>query len=120
MILRAEPNMELIGPWNLNEADISQRLPDIQPSVVVIADENLHSDAAAELTQSIIEQYPELSVIRAGLNENVFRIFSTHTFPARGANLLEMIRTCVSPSDGLSDEQNQIPSQSGVSRSNEK
>ena len=60
---------------------------EVKPSVVVIADENLQSETAAELTKSIIEQYSELSVIRAGLSENVLRIFSTHTLPARGDRL---------------------------------
>lgn len=95
MILRAQQDMELIGPWNLDEPEICQRLLDVQPSVVVIADENLHSETAAELTKTIMEHYPELSVIRTGLSENVFRIFSTHTLPARGIHLLETIRTCI-------------------------
>ncbi|HEX5809862.1 MAG TPA: hypothetical protein VFY25_14435 [Anaerolineales bacterium] len=95
MILRAAPDVELVGPWNLDEPGICGRLIDVQPSVVVIADENLHSETAAELTKTIMEEYPEISVIRTGLSENVFRIFSTHTLPARGIHLLETIRTCI-------------------------
>ncbi len=95
MILRAEQDMELVGPWNLDEPGIYRRLLDVEPSVVVIADENLHSEMAAELTKTIMEEYPELSVIRTGLSENVFRLFSTHTLPARGIQLLETIRTCI-------------------------
>ena len=95
MILRAEKDTELVGPWNLGDQDICRRLLEVKPSVVVIADENLQSETAAELTKSIIEQYSELSVIRAGLSENVFRIFSTQTLPARGADLLETIRGCI-------------------------
>lgn len=98
IILRTEQDMELIGPWNLDEPGICQRLPDAHPSVIVIADESLHSETAAELTKTIIEQYPELSVIRTALNENVFRIFLTYTLPARGADLLETIRSCVTRS----------------------
>jgi DNA-binding NarL/FixJ family response regulator len=94
-ILRAESDMELVGPWNLGDQDLCGRLQDIHPSVVVIADENLQSKAATELTQSIIERYPELTVIRTALNDNVFRTFSTHTLPARGADLLDTIRSCV-------------------------
>ena len=103
-ILRAEKDVEMIGPWHLNDPNICERLVEARPSVVVIADENLQSETAAELTKVIIEKYPELSVIRAALNENVFRIFSTRTVPARGDNLLETIRTCIVPaqaSDGL-------------------
>lgn len=102
-ILRAEKDVEMIGPWNLNDRDICERLVEARPSVVVIADENLQSETAAELTKVIIEKYPELSVIRAALNENVFRIFSTRTLPARGDNLLETIRTCIVPTAQASD-----------------
>lgn|GEM_PF-563503 len=94
-ILRAEKEVEVIGPWNLGDRDICERLAEARPSVVVIADENLQSETAAELTKVIIERYSEISVIRAALNENVFRVFSTRTLPARGDNLLETIRTCI-------------------------
>ena len=95
MILRTEKDIELIGSWKLSDMDICERLLEAKPSVVVIADENLQSEAAAELTKSIIERYSELSVIRTGLSENVFRVVSTHTLPARGDNLLETIRNSV-------------------------
>jgi DNA-binding NarL/FixJ family response regulator len=95
MVLRAEKDVELIGPWDLNDHDTGNRLQEAQPSVVVIADEDLQSESATRLTTSILERYPELSVIRTGLNENIFRIFSTHTVPARGADLLETVRSCV-------------------------
>jgi DNA-binding NarL/FixJ family response regulator len=98
-ILRAESDMELVGPWNLGDQDICGRLYGAHPAVVVIADENLQSEAATELTQSIIERYPELTVIRTALNDNVFRTFSTHTLPARGADLLDTIRGCVARPD---------------------
>lgn len=94
-ILRADQDLELVGPWNLGDQDICGRLHDARPAVVVIADENLQSEAATQLTQSIIERYPELTVIRTALNDNVFRTFSTHTLPARGADLLNTIRGCV-------------------------
>ncbi len=92
MILHTEKDIELIGSWKLGDMDICKRLLEAKPSVVVIADENLQNETADELTRSIIEQYSELSVIRTGVSENVFRIVSTHTLPARGDNLLETIR----------------------------
>ena len=98
-ILRAGDEMELVGSWNLHEPEICRRLLDVQPSVIVIADESLHNETATELTRSMIEQIPELSVIRIGLSENIFRIFSTYTLPARGSDLLEAIRTCITRSE---------------------
>lgn len=99
-ILRAEKEIELVGPWKLDDQDIPTRLLEEQLSVVVIADDNLQSKAAAELTKSIIEQRPNLTVIRTGLSENVFRIFSSHTLPARGDNLLEVINSCINAEPG--------------------
>ncbi|NJC97595.1 MAG: response regulator transcription factor [Anaerolineae bacterium] len=94
-ILRAISDIELIGPWNLNDQNIRQQLLDAQPALVVIADENLQSEAAAELTKSIVEQAPDLTVIRTGLNRNVFRVFTIRTLPAQGNSLLDTIRECV-------------------------
>jgi DNA-binding NarL/FixJ family response regulator len=105
-ILRAETDLELVGPWNLNDQKICQRLPEVSPSVVVIADENLQSEAAAELTKYIIEHYPELSVIRTGLSDNVFRVFSTHTLPARSTDLLENVRRCITEKQASNGSQN--------------
>ncbi len=55
-ILRADKDVELVGPWSLGDKDIYERLIEASPSVIVIADENLQSEAAAELTKTIIEK----------------------------------------------------------------
>jgi len=94
MILRANSGIELIGSWNLNDPNVPRQLLEANPSVVVIADENLQSEAAAEMTKLIVERHPDLSVIRTGLSENVLRVFSTHTRSARGSNLFDTIREC--------------------------
>ncbi|MCC7119075.1 MAG: response regulator transcription factor [Anaerolineales bacterium] len=103
MILRAEKEVELMGVWNPAEEDVSERLMNlqIQPAVVVIADEALRPEAVADLTRLIMERYPEISVIRTALNENIFRLFSTYTLPARGDRLLEAIRLCAGPNREL-------------------
>ena len=93
-ILRANSDIELIGSWNLNDPNVPRQLLEANPSVVVIADENLQSEAAAEMTKLIVERHPDLSVIRTGLSENVLRVFSTHTRSARGSNLFDTIREC--------------------------
>lgn len=94
-ILRAEKEVELIGPWSLGDQDICKRVIEVSPSVIVIADEDMQNKVAAELKNAIIEQYPEILVICTGLNKNVFRIFSTHTVPARGVDLLEAIHSFI-------------------------
>ena len=94
LILRANNEIELIGSWNLDDLTAHFQLLEARPSVVVIADENLQSEAAAEMTKLIVERHPDLSVIRTGLSENVLRVFSTHTRSARGSNLFDTIREC--------------------------
>ncbi|MCC6499988.1 MAG: hypothetical protein IT313_06940 [Anaerolineales bacterium] len=104
-VLRGAEDVELMGPWDLNE-DICARIMEVQPNVVVVADEDARGEESARLTTTIIEQYPELPVIRTNLSENVARVFSTHLLPARGADLLETIRKLpvVSEAGSKSDE----------------
>ncbi len=90
-LLRASEEVELLGPWDLEQANCAH-IAAVHPSLVVIADDEAHEETIARLMTEILEHCPELPLIRAGLNENVFRVFSTHALPARGANLLEVIR----------------------------
>ncbi len=90
-LLRGADEVELIGPWDLNE-DVCARIGEFRPNVIVIADKDTRGEESARLITAIVEQYPELPVIRANLDENVVRVFSTRLLPARGADLLETIR----------------------------
>ena len=104
-ILRAAKDVELFGPWQM-ELGICQRIPEASPGVIVIVGEDAQDEETVHLTASILEAYPELPVIRVGLNENIFRVFSTHSHPARGTNLLETIRNLPetkNPSDERSE-----------------
>jgi len=90
-ILRGAVDVHLIGPVGLEE-DIHLHVAVANPHVVVIADEEISSQKAVNLTASLVERHPEISVIRIGLNQNIFRVFSTHTLPARVTDLLGAIR----------------------------
>jgi chemotaxis response regulator CheB len=91
-VLRAADDVELLGPWDMQEC-ICERIAQSHPHVVIIADENTQSIASIHLTTAILEQFPHLSVMCAGLSENVVRVFLTHLLPARGADLLGAIRS---------------------------
>ncbi len=91
-VLRAAEDVELIGLCSLQEG-IGSQVAEMHPNVVFIADEDFRSDDVRRLTKALIEQSPELSVICAGLTENVVRVFSTYVLPARGIDVLETIRT---------------------------
>ncbi|MBL1172804.1 MAG: hypothetical protein D8M55_10230 [Chloroflexi bacterium] len=107
-ILRAEADVELIGPWGLGE-EVCSRVTEASPSVVLIVDDDSQSEASASLTSAIMEDHPEIPIIRAGLTENVVRVVSTHLLPARGMDLIETIRNLPdagNPSNERSDINN--------------
>ena len=90
MVLRRATGIEVIGPWDLDDT-VCSRIPEADPHVVVIAEEDPNNEKSVYLAATIMEQYPDLSVICMGLAENVFRVFSTKTLPARSTDLLEAI-----------------------------
>ena len=104
-VLRAAEDVELIGPWELG-GEVCQKITEASPDVVLIVDDDSQREMGAELTSAIMEAHPNLPIIRAGLNENIFRVFSTHSHPARGTDLLETIRNLPeikNPSDERSE-----------------
>jgi DNA-binding NarL/FixJ family response regulator len=89
-VLRCASELELVGPWGLEE-EIPSRIPEAGPGVVVIADPDPTSEKAVHLAIALMEQYPDLPVICTGLAQNMFRVFSTRTLPARSTDLLDSI-----------------------------
>lgn len=97
-LLRRAKDIELIGPWNMDEG-APPRIPEADPDVVVIADKDPRNKNAVQIATAILEKYPDLSVICTGLTQKIFRVFSTQTLPARGMDLLEAIHSL--PAQGL-------------------
>lgn len=95
-VLRAAEDLEVIGPWDMKEC-ICERIAQTHPDVVMIADENAQSIRSMHLITAILEQFPHLSVVCAGLSESILRVFLTHLLPARGADLLQAIRSLPAP-----------------------
>ncbi len=90
-ILRRVENMELLGPMQLLQENINARLLDLRPDAVIVVDDADSRMSASYLTASILQQFPNLPVIRAGLEQNIFRVFFAHTFPARSSDLVDAI-----------------------------
>ncbi len=90
-LLRSSQDIRLIGPWELS-ADICDRLTDVHPDVVVIAEDGSEIEQIVSLTDQIMHRYPDLPVIRVGVNQNVMYIINTQALPARGSDLLKTIR----------------------------
>ncbi|MBV6395832.1 MAG: hypothetical protein HFACDABA_01414 [Anaerolineales bacterium] len=90
-LLRKDGQFELLGPIEASENNIGMRLRELRPDAVIVVDEGETKMGITYLTASILQQFPSLPIIRAGLEQNVFRVFSAHTIPARSSNLVEAI-----------------------------
>lgn len=90
-ILRRVEDMELLGPVELSQENINTRLLELRPDAVIVVDEGETKMSTSHLTAAILQQFPNLPVIRAGLEQNIFRVFSAHTLPARSSDLVEAI-----------------------------
>jgi DNA-binding NarL/FixJ family response regulator len=99
-VLRCATELELVGPWSLEEGILS-RIPEASPEVVVIADQDPTNEKAVHLATALMEQYPDLPVICTRLAQNMFRVFSTHTLPASSTDLLDSIHALSSTQSGL-------------------
>lgn len=91
-ILSRLEDVELIGPWVLDSRVLS-RLSDEAPDIVLIAEQEGKREGVASLTAQILERYPDLPVVRIGLEQNTVRVYTSHTLPARSADLIEAIRS---------------------------
>lgn len=90
-ILRRDDNLELIGPIEASEENINSRLLELRPDAVIVVDEGETKMSLSYMTAAILQEFPSLPVIRAGLEQNIFRVFSAHTLPARSSDLVEAI-----------------------------
>ena len=90
-ILRRVQGMELLGPMEMSQEEANTRLPELRPNAVIVVDVGDSGASASRLTAHLLQEFPGLPVIRAGLDQNIFRVFSTHTLPARSSDLVEAI-----------------------------
>lgn len=91
-VLEQVEDVELIGPWVLDQNALA-RLSEGTPDIVLIAEEDGEGESVASLTAQILEQHPELPVVRVGLAQNVIRLYTSRTLPAHSADLIETIRS---------------------------
>jgi hypothetical protein len=107
-VLRCATELELVGPWSLEEG-IPSRIPEASPEVVVIADQDPTNEKAVHLATVLMEQYPDLPVICTGLAQNMFRVFSTRSLPARSTDLLDSIHALSGLQSGLNSAARELP-----------
>lgn len=91
ILLRNAEDVELVGPLNFNDAT-HDRILLAAPDVVIIAEEPPEHDVMNTLTAALMERFPNLHVIKAGLEQNTLRVFAAQTWPASSVDLISVIR----------------------------
>ncbi len=87
-ILERQSDMEIFGPHAM-AVDAIAHIEALDPNVVVIADEG-STDAA--LVVHILRTYPDLPVVRVGLEESMVHVYRSERVAATSASLLDAIR----------------------------
>lgn len=90
LLLRNADDIEVIGPVALSDSTCDHVLQ-VAPDVVVLADEHPDSDAVTRLTTALMEQFPNLRVIKTGLEQTTLRVFAAQTWPASSIDLISAI-----------------------------
>ena len=90
-ILGGLDDVELIGPLAL-DAQAPAHVVEIRPHVMVIAEDGDDAENAAAITAGLLEHYPDVPVIRVGLEQDNIRLHTSQTLPARSADLIRAIR----------------------------
>jgi len=91
-ILSRLEDMELSGPW-APDAQVMDRLLKDVPDIVLVVEKEKEDQSITSLMTGILERYPDLPVVRIGLVQNVIRLYTSRTLPARSADLIETIRS---------------------------
>jgi len=90
-ILSQLEDVELLGSWALT-ATIFARLVTLNPEIILIAEDSKDSEIVTRFMGKILNAYPNLPVVRIGLQEDEVHIYTSRTLPARSADLIEVIR----------------------------
>jgi hypothetical protein len=89
-ILRRVKDVQLVGPWPL-DAHVLDRVPEGRPDIVLIAEDDTVGEGGPSFTTQVLDQYPDLPVVRIGWVKHEVRLYTSHALPARSANLIEAI-----------------------------
>lgn len=91
-LLRQIEEVELIGPWDLN-AQMIAHLSETAPDMIVIAEEDADAASTGLLINRILEQHPDLPVVRIGIQQSTIRLYTSRALPARTTELADLIRS---------------------------
>lgn len=91
LLLRTAGDLEVIGPVPLDD-NTCTTIVQAAPDVVILADERPESAASITLTAVLMERFPNLRVIKTGLDQTTLRVLAQQTWPASGFDLINAIR----------------------------
>jgi hypothetical protein len=80
--------------WML-DPDVLSVVEKCPPDIFLIAEENSQVNISALLIGKIFEKYPSLPVVHIKLAQDVLQVFTSQSFPARSADLVDaVLRLC--------------------------
>ena len=94
-ILGNASDVELLGRWEFEDPllpRLAMLFKEQSPDLLVIAEENLTHDRITGLTAEIMEAIPNLTIIYVTPDQNIFRVYTSQSLPARRSELIEVIR----------------------------
>lgn len=84
--------VQLLGPWPVRLTTLLL-LKEQHPDLVLFATASDAPDEdALHFVSRILDTCPDLPLVRAALADNSLRVYTTHTLPARSADLIDLIR----------------------------
>ncbi len=89
-VLRQVEDVQLIGPWPLDD-HVLGRVSEGKPDIVLIAEDETTQEGKPSFTAQILEQYPDLPVVRIGWIQHEVRLYTSRRLPAHSADLIEAI-----------------------------
>ncbi len=91
-LLGTMADLVLIGPRAVSSFSLSD-LEACAPDVVLFAEQETDDVAANAILFRILQHVPDLPVIQIALSgHHIVRVYTSHTLPARSADLIEAIR----------------------------
>ncbi len=107
-LLGATDDIALIGPRAIS----GFALPDLSkyaPDIVLFAAQEIDDAITNALVFQILQHVPDLPVIQVDLSgKNIVRVYTSHTLPARSADLIETIRKLSLQKPGNTAQENEI------------
>jgi DNA-binding NarL/FixJ family response regulator len=98
--LRGIEGLDICGHWPI-DGQVIERLTTAVPDFVILMDEGASHEELSTLTAKILDRFPDLPVFRVTLEENQIRVYSSQLFPARSANLIDLIQNLPVKDEGM-------------------